>query len=66
MIFRTQDEIKRKLNSMEPPKSNFMVEGDGKQAIQIQSCMEIAFKSGYNQAIKEIKEYFNIKGNGVI
>lgn len=65
MIFRTQDEIIRKLNKMEPPKFNFRVEGDGKEAIQIQSCMNIAFESGYKQAIKEMKEYFNIKGNGV-
>ena len=65
MIFRTQDEIRRKLNRMEPPKSNFKVEGDGKEAIQIQSCMNIAFESGYKQAIKEMKEYFNIKGNGI-
>lgn len=65
MIFRTQDEIRRKLNKMEAPKSDFKVEGDGKEAIQIQSCMNIAFESGYKQAIKEMKEYFNIKGNGI-
>ena len=65
MIFRTQDEIRRKLNKMEVPKSDFKVEGDGKEVIQIQSCMNIAFESGYKQAIKEMKEYFNIKGNGI-
>ena len=65
MIFRTQDEIQRRLNKMEAPKSNFKVEGDGKEAIQIQSCMNMAFASGYKQAVKEMKEYFNIKGNGV-
>lgn len=65
MIFRTQDEIRRKLNKMEAPKSDFKVEGDGKEAIQIQFCMNIAFESGYKQAIKEMKEYFNIKGNGI-
>ena len=65
MILRTQDEIKRKLNRMEAPKSSFKVEGDGKEAIQIQSCMNIAFESGYKQAVKEMKEYFNIKENGV-
>ncbi len=65
MIFRTQDEVQTKLNRMEAPKSNFRVEGDGKEAIQIQSCMNIAFESGYKQAIREMKEYFNIKGNGV-
>lgn len=65
MIFRTQDEIRRKLNKMEAPKSDFKVEGDGKEAIQIQSCMNIAFDSGYKQAIKEMKEYFNIKGDGI-
>lgn len=61
MIYRTQDEIRRKLNRMEAPKCNFKVEGDGKQAIQMQSCINIAFESGYKQALKELKEYFDIK-----
>ena len=51
----TQDEIKRKLNRMEAPKPDFKVEGDGKEAIQIQSCINIAFESGYKQAVKEMK-----------
>ena len=63
--YRVPDEIVRKLNKMEPPKSNFRVEGDGKEAIQIQSCMNIAFESGYKQAVKEMKEYFGIKRNGI-
>ena len=61
----TPDEIVRKLNKMEPPKSNFKVEGNGKQAIQIQSCINIAFESGYKQAVKEMREYFEIGGNGI-
>ena len=65
MIYRVQDEIARHLDKMEAPKSNFKVEGDGKEAIQIQSCMDMAFASGYKQAVKEMKEFFNIKGNGV-
>lgn len=63
--YRVLDEIVRKLNTMEAPKSNFRVEGDGKEAIQIQSCMNIAFDSGYKQAVKEMKQYFGIKGNGI-
>lgn len=65
MIYRTQDEIRRKLNRMEAPKYNFKVEGDGKEAIQIQTCINIAFESGYKQALKELKEYFGIRGNVV-
>ena len=61
--YRVPDEIVRKLNNMEPPNPNFKVEGDGKQVIQIQSCINIAFESGYKQAVKEMKEYFGIEGD---
>ena len=61
MIFRTQDEIRRKLNRMEAPTAQFcFVEVSEDSKINMQN----AFESGYKQAIKEMKEYFNIKGNG--
>ena len=68
MIFRTQDEIRRKLNRMEPPTYDFT--GIKPNVIYfyketVQKLMNKAFESGYKQAIKEMKEYFNIKGNGV-
>lgn len=68
MIFRTQDEIKRKLNKMEAPTYDFT--GIKPNVIYfyketVQKLMNKAFESGYKQAIKEMKEYFNIKGNGV-
>ena len=69
MIFRTQDEIKRKLNKMEPNKLayknlNFPInlQLDSSQMLQF---LNDAFESGYKQAVKEMKEYFNIKANGV-
>lgn len=60
MIFRTQDEIKRKLNKMEPPSYRLTSSNATIRLIQ-----DEAFESGYNQAVKEMKEYFNLKGNGV-
>ena len=74
MIFRTQDEIKRKLNKMEPPKNikfkidDFTFKQDLLMQMsvnEIKGLQKDAFDSGYNQAIKEMKEYFNIKANGV-
>lgn len=71
MIFRTQDEIKRKLNKMEPPAPNFVTSFfDPKQELKITNksikyLQDKAFESGYKQAVKEMKEYFNIKANGV-
>lgn len=60
MIFRTQDEIRRKLNRMEPP-SYELTSTD----VSIRFIQDTAFNSGYKQAVKEMKEYFNIKGNGI-
>lgn len=60
MIFRTQDEIKRKLNKMEPPPYRLTSSNATIRLIQ-----DEAFESGYKQAVKEMKEYFNIKANGV-
>lgn len=69
MIYRVPDEIVRKLNKMEPNKLayknlNFPIN------LQLDSCQMLqflneAFESGYKQAIKEMKEYFGIKGNGI-
>lgn len=59
MIFRTQDEIQRKLNKMKPP-SYELTSTDA----SIRFIQDTAFNSGYKQAVKEMKEYFNIKGNG--
>ena len=60
MIFRTQDEIKRKLNTMEPPSYELT-----SASATIRFIQDTAFESGYKQAVKEMKEYFNIKENGV-
>lgn len=69
MIFRTQEEISRKLNKMEPNKLayknlNFPIN------LQLSSSQMLlflndAFESGYKQAVKEMKQYFGIKGNGI-
>ena len=71
MIFRTQDEIRRKLNKMEPPEVKIEMDTyipesafDNLEINVILNCHK-AFESGYKQAIKEMKEYFNIKGNGI-
>lgn len=74
MIFRTQDEIQRRLNKMEPPSNlkfnidNFPIQEDAMFHIskeQLKQIEIIAFESGYKQAVKEMKEYFRIKGNGI-
>lgn len=74
MIYRTQDEIRRKLDTMEPPSNlkfnidAFPIQEDAMFHIskdQLKQIEIIAFESGYKQAIKEIKEYFGIKGNGI-
>lgn len=65
MIFRTQDEIQRRLNKMEPPTPSFL-ENRKMSALSIdEELRSIAFRSGYEQAVKEMKEYFGIKGNGI-
>ena len=68
MIFRTQEEINRKLNKMEPPVCDFdkikpNVIYFYKETVQ--KLMNKAFGAGYRQAVKEMKEYFNINENGV-
>ena len=67
--YRVPDEIVRKLNKMEPNKLayknlNFPInlQLDSSQMLQF---LNEAFESGYKQAIKEMKEYFGIKGNGI-
>jgi len=67
--YRVPDEIVRKLNRMEPNKLayknlNFPIN------LQLSSSQMLlflneAFESGYKQAVKEMKEYFGIKGNGI-
>ena len=67
--YRVPDEIVRKLNKMEPNKLayknlNFLInlQLDSSQMLQF---LNEAFESGYKQAVKEMKEYFGIKGNGI-
>ena len=69
MTLRTQDEIVRRLNKMEPNKLvyknlNFPInlQLDSSQMLQF---LNEAFESGYKQAVKEMKEYFEIKGNEI-
>ena len=58
--YRVPDEIVRKLNKMEPP-SYELTSTDA----SIRFIQDTAFESGYKQAVKEMKEYFGIKGNGI-
>ena len=67
--YRVPDEIIRKLNKMEPNKLayknlNFPInlQLDSSQMLQL---LNDAFESGYKQAVKEMKGYFGIKGNGI-
>ena len=67
--YRVPDEIIRRLNKMEPNKLayknlNFPInlQLDSSQMLQF---LNDAFESGYKQAVKEMKEYFGIKGNGI-
>ena len=67
--YRVPDEIVRRLNKMEPNKLayknlNFPInlQLDSSQMLQF---LNEAFESGYKQAVKEMKEYFGIKGNGI-
>ena len=58
--YRVPDEIIRKLNRMKPP-SYELTSTDA----NIRFIQDTAFESGYKQAVKEMKEYFGIKGNGI-
>ena len=65
--YRVPDEIVRKLNKMEPNKLayknlNFPINLQLNSSQMLQFLNE-AFESGYKQAVKEMKEYFGIKGN---
>lgn len=69
MIYRVPDEIVRKLNKMEPNKLVYKnldfainLQLDSSQMLQF---LNEAFESGYKQAVKEMKQYFGIKGNGI-
>ena len=66
--YRVPDEIVRKLNKMEPPIPKFIdyVPFTMKlSSTEMKVSLTDAFNSGYKQAIKEMKEYFGIKGNGI-
>lgn len=65
MIYRVPDEIVRKLNKMEPNKLayknlNFPInlQLDSSQMLQF---LNEAFESGYKQAVKEMKRFFDVK-----
>ena len=58
--YRVPDEIVRKLNKMKPPSYELTSTDSTIRFIQ-----DTAFESGYKQAVKEMKEYFGIKGNEV-
>ena len=62
MIYRVQDEIARHLDKMEAPTSKVCFVEISEDS---QLNMKNAFRAGYSQAVKEMKEFFNIKGNGV-
>ena len=59
---------------MEPPSNlkfnidNFPIQENASFHIskeQLKQIEIIAFEAGYKQAVKEMKEYFGIKGNGI-
>ena len=66
--YRVPDEIIKKLDKMEPPTPSFVTSCfDLKQKLTITNkdirfLQDKAFKAGYKQAVKEMKEYFGIKG----
>ena len=63
--YRVPDEIIRKLNKMEPPTPYFL-KNRKMSALSIdEELRKIAFEAGYKQAVKEMKAYFGIKGNGI-
>ena len=50
---------------MEPPTPYFL-KNRKMSALSIdEELRKIAFQAGYEQAVKELKEYFGIKGNGI-
>ena len=58
MTIKTQDEIIRKLNRMEPPTPKFKGYGSFTMQInsnQIEMLLIDAFNSGYKQAVKEMR-----------
>ena len=66
--YRVPDEIVRKLNKMESTTLKFKNYGQITMEIssnQMDILLTDAFDSGYKQAVKELKQYFGIKGNGV-
>ena len=53
---------------MEPPTPRFKDYGQFTMKIssnEMEILLKDAFDSGYKQAIKELKQYFGIKGNGI-
>jgi len=66
--YRVPDEIVRKLNKMESPTLKFKNYGQFTVEIssnQMDILLTDAFDAGYKQAVKELKQYFGIKGNGI-
>ena len=72
--YRVPDEIVRRLNKMEPPSNlKFNIDGFPLQENatfhiskeQLKQIEIIAFEAGYKQAVKELKQYLGIKGNGI-
>ena len=70
MIYRVPNEIKVKLERMDPPSNlkfnidAFPIQEDSMFHIskeQLKQIEVIAFESGYNQAVKEMKRFFDIK-----
>lgn len=70
MIYRVPNEIKVKLERMYPPSNlkfnidAFPIQEDAMFHIskdQLKQIEIIAFESGYKQAIKEMKRFFDIK-----
>ena len=72
--YRVPDEIVRRLNKMKLLSNlkfnldNFLIQEDAIFHIskeQLKQIEIIAFEAGYKQAVKEMKEYFGIKGNRI-
>ena len=64
MIYRVPDEIKVQLERMQPPIPKFNYKGGAQLQLstdQLMALQDDAFQCGYDQAVKEIKRFFDIK-----
>lgn len=64
MIYRVPDEIKVQVERMQPPIPKFNYKGGIQLQLstdQLMALQDDAFQSGYEQAIKEMKQFFGVQ-----